>query len=245
MYQTCLAFSVAAIKGEKDLGACPYLDDESRERLQNMIAPKTTLEEEQMQLLEELKASFSRMDIVSVQHRLGVPLKDGDLVINCLGKDFFIDEAGNVISSCHTTPWLNIPLLQYALYGSGRDITGRWVHFREFENGTARAPLFLQRCERPLQHLADQYTDLFKDIVEMFAGEQQEGYLDADISLKLMVLPKFPILLCYWQSEGDLESRLNVFFDQVAEKNLPVDYIHMLIVGLVRMFEKISYLHRS
>ncbi len=245
MFQTCLAFAVAVIKSEKDLSVCPFLDKATTISLQARLPKKVTLVEDQMELLGELKKEFASLDMGSVQQRLGLPLRDGKLQLNCLGKEFFLDSKGNVTSVCHATPWLDIPLLHYAIQSSGKDIAKSWVHFRELENGISRTPLFIQRCEKPLQQLADQYTDLFKDIVEMFSGETLTPCFDADISLTLEPFPKLPVLICYWLPDGDMESDLSIYFDKTAEENLPIDSIHMLMVGMVRMFEKISLHHRS
>ena len=56
-------------------------------------------------------------------------------------------------------------------------------------------------------------------------------------------LPKVPILICYWRADGELPSDLNLFFDDTAEKNLPIEAIYTLATGLVIMFEKIAQTH--
>ena len=59
----------------------------------------------------------------------------------------------------------------------------------------------------------------------------------------LYPLPKVPVLICYWKAEDDIESKLHVFFDDTAEKNLPVDSLFTLGTGIVRMLEKIMHRH--
>jgi hypothetical protein len=77
----------------------------------------------------------------------------------------------------------------------------------------------------------------------MFSGASSFNDFNSDISVVLYPLPKVPILICYWKSEDDLESRLHVFFDDTAEKNLPVESLFTLGTGIVRMLEKIMYKH--
>ena len=109
--------------------------------------------------------------------------------------------------------------------------------------GKSWAGLFSQRCEIPLKNVADNYTDLFNDMLHIFNGKQTEKYYESDISLVLHPLPKVPILICYWKPEDGLESDLNIFFDSTAEENLNIESIYSLGTGLVTMFEKISLRH--
>ena len=37
----------------------------------------------------------------------------------------------------------------------GKEISGKWVPFRELEHGKTWNPLFEQRCEKPLKRIAD------------------------------------------------------------------------------------------
>ena len=91
--------------------------------------------------------------------------------------------------------------------------------------------------------MADQYTDLFNDMLEIFNGRQVENHYSSDISLVLHPLPKVPMLISYWKPDDGLESDLNLFFDATIEDNLNIEAIYTLGVGLVTMFEKISLRH--
>ena len=77
----------------------------------------------------------------------------------------------------------------------------------------------------------------------IFNGRQVENHYESDISLVLHPLPLVPILICYWNPEDELESDLHIFFDETAEKNLPIESIYSLCAGLVTMFEKIFLKH--
>ncbi|MBW2200483.1 MAG: DUF3786 domain-containing protein, partial [Deltaproteobacteria bacterium] len=139
--------------------------------------------------------------------------------------------------------WVVIPALNYILRGGGTPVAGKWVPLRELKNGKTWYRLFEQRCEKPLKRVADTYTDLFKDMLEIFNGRQVENHYASDIALVLHPLPRVPILICYWYPEDDLESSLNIFFDSTAEDNLNIESIWALATGLVRMFEKIALRH--
>jgi hypothetical protein len=59
----------------------------------------------------------------------------------------------------------------------------------------------------------------------------------------LYPFPKVPVLICYWKPEDDIGSKLHLFFDDTAEKNLHIESLFTLGTGLVRMFEKIMHRH--
>jgi len=240
---TCLAFAAAVIKGQKRLADCPQLDRNIVERFNGKIEKKLTHEQQQEQLLEQLKRDIAKIDFSSTAERLGASLSGGNLRIKCFGKDFVVDPEGNITSDCHIKVWITIPLLIYILSSAGTNVSGKWVPFRELKNGMKFNPLFEQRCEKTLKQIADAHTDLFENVLDVFGGRPAELSFTSDISLVLHLLPKVPILICYWKPEDDLESKLNVFFDAAAEDNLSIELIFFLGTGLAMMLEKITIRH--
>lgn len=114
---------------------------------------------------------------------------------------------------------------------------------RELKNGATWARLFGQRCEKPLKQVADNHTDLFEHMVHVFSAKPAPNAFDSDIAVILHPMPRIPMLICYWNPDGGMDSSLNVFFDDTAEENLIIDSIYTLGVGLVAMFEKIAQTH--
>ena len=121
--------------------------------------------------------------------------------------------------------------------------SGKWVSFRELEAGSERYALFRKRCEEAMQRVADQYTDLFDDMVHLFAGRQVARQFKSDISVVLNPLPKVPVMICYWRPDEGLGSSLNLFFDRTADRNLGIGSIFSLAAGLTQMFEKLALRH--
>jgi hypothetical protein len=240
---SCLAFSAAIIKQQKKLSDCPMLDSNTIAQFDDEIGKHVSIEQTMAQSLDKLKMEVATLDFTSRADKIDASLNDKKLVVKCLGKDFSIDAKGNIASQCHTNVWLTIPLLNYVLFGTGKNISGNWVPLRELENGTTWGPLFGQRCEKPLKQIADKHPEFFEDLVYIFSGKSSENNFLADISVILYPLPKIPILICYWKPEDDLESKLNIFFDTTAEENLNIELIYTLGVGLVIMFEKIMNKH--
>jgi len=240
---SCLAFASAVYQGKKQLSACSRLSKEVITQYQGTLAQRKTVEESTEEALAGLKQAVAAADLAATARRLGEPCMHGRLTLSVCGKNLHVDAQGRLSSEIHIHPWIAIPVLTYILEGQGLPVSGTWVPFRELKGGTVRAGLFEQRCEKPLKAVADTYTDLFEDMLHVFNGKRVDAPFDADISLVLRPLPKVPILFCYWNPEETLESSLHIFFDAIADRNLPIDGIYTLIGGLVRMFEKVAQRH--
>ncbi len=146
-------------------------------------------------------------------------------------------------SECHIIPWVKAPLLSYITHKEHQGITGSWISFRDIEGGKEWQNLFTSRCERVLKDLADAHPDLLTDIIDLFMGRPTIGF-DADIALILHPLPHIPLLICYQAPDEELESDLNIFFDECCPVNLHIKSIFTLCSGLVQMFDKIAVMHK-
>ena len=242
---TCMAFAAAVIKQEKQLTLCPYLDKEVLGQHNGKIEQPVNLEKIQERTFRELQDQIRTVDIVARAERLGAQSRGSTIAVTCLGKDFEVDSEGRVLSSCHSHAWFSIPLLTYVLYSKGLPLSGRWVPFRELEQGSKWGPLFERRCEAPLKQIADAHAELFEDLISMFSGSSSTDQFSSDIAVVLHPLPKVPILICYWKPEEGMGSKLHVFFDDTAGQNLTLDSLFTLGTGIVRMLEKIMHKHTN
>ncbi|MCK5311272.1 MAG: DUF3786 domain-containing protein [Desulfobacteraceae bacterium] len=240
---TCLAFSVLVFKGDKQLNECPYIEEEIIEQFDGKIKKRTSAEQDFAEAVAPLKRKIAAIDLSLLGNRLGGKFSGNELTIKILGKDFSVDSKGAFSSDIHINQWIVIPVLNYILNGAGVSASGKWVPLRELAGGKKWYRLFGQRCEKPLKKIADTYTDLFEDMIDIFNGKQVENHYQSDISLILHPLPKVPILICYWKPDDGLDSELNLFFDSNAEDNLNIESIYTLGTGLVLMFEKITLKH--
>jgi len=240
---TCLAFAAAVLKEEKQASDCPRLDHAALTRLGGAISRQVNIESIRDEQLKELKEKIAKRDIVARAKLLGAASNGKSVTVRCLGKDFEVDGKGAVASQCHTHAWFTLPLLDYILNCEGVEPSGKWVPFRELPRGKTWNPLFEQRCEKPLKRIADSHSDLFESLVSMFSGTSAARAFNSDISVVLFPLPRVPMLVCYWRPEDGMESQLNLFFDDTAERNLSVESLFTMATGIVRMLEKIMYRH--
>ena len=239
--KTCLAFAGAVFQGKRKIAECPKLDRETIKQFSGPDEGNSFVEG--ADFLEQLKAEIAAADLAEAARRVGAEFANGKMTLKVLGKDFSVDAQGNLYTQIHINPWVAVPFLIYILAGKGLPVSGNWVSFRELKDGKERYPLFQKRCEDAMKKVADTYTDLFDDLVHIFSARQVDKQFESDISVVLHPLPKVPMMICYWQPEDGLESSLNVFFDETADKNLNADAVFTLGVGLAQMFTKLSYRH--
>ena len=240
--KTCLAFAGAVFQEKRKLHECPQLPKDIAAELDGAIETRPPYEPG-LKYLAQLKSEIARFDLGAAATRTGGSFANGTLTLKVLGKDFAVDVNGNLVADIHINPWIAVPLLNYILFGEGLPVANKWVSLRELNDGRERYPLFHRQCEEPLKRVADVYTALFDDIVQLFSGRQVAKQFDSDISVVLQPLPKVPILLCYWLPEDGMDSNLLVFFDETADRNLDTDSVFTLGVGLAQMIKKIALRH--
>jgi hypothetical protein len=241
--KTCLAFAGAVFQGRRKIADCPKLEREIIERFSGEDQNQDNAFQEGADYLQQLKKEAAAADLAEAAQKVDAEFSGGKLTLKVLGKDFSVDTAGNLSADIHINPWVAVPFLSYVLYGQGLPVSGNWVSFRELKGGKERYPLFQKRCEQSMKRVADTYTGLFDDMVHIFSGKQVEKQFESDISVVLNPLPAVPIMICYWLPEDGLESSLNVFFDETADKNLDVGSVFSLGVGLAQMFSKLALRH--
>ena len=172
---SCMAFALLAAKGEKRLEDCPHLDPEATAELAASLSSGDAADGEGgLTLLDKLKEEIRGVDFAAAAPKLGAEVSGGRLVIRCLGKVFEIDKEGGLHSECHVNNWVHLPLMQYAVHGKGAEVTGVWKRFGELEGYTNWERFFTHRCEKTLHRLADEHTDLFFDILDLF-GKAPDG----------------------------------------------------------------------
>jgi hypothetical protein len=240
---TCLAFAAAVFKGSRQLGECPTLDPEIIARHEGHSQTGKTLEQEAQEAIAGLQRKIATVDLAEAASRLGGTHSNGKLSLKILGKDFSVDSQGKFYTDIHVHSWVAVPVLRYILEGEGRSVAGQWVPLRELDGGKDWYRLFGQRCEKPMKLVADSYTDLFEDLIQLFNARPVGRHFDSDISVVLYPLPRVPILICYWKPDEGLESDLHLFFDRTAEANLTIEALYTLGAGLAQMFAKIALRH--
>jgi hypothetical protein len=241
--KTCLAFAGAVFRGLRALEDCPKLDAATLERIAGGEREGQAGDEGYGQNLADLQQQVVDLEFAEAAKRLGISFLDDRLTLKILGKDFAIDKKGGFSSTIHINPWVAVPFLTYVLHSTDVPVTGEWISFREIEGGPERYALFKRRAEEAMKRVADIWPDLFDDIVHLFEGRHVEPQFASDISVVLQVLPRVPLMICYWRESEGIASSLNIFFDRSIGEHLDIAAVYMLAAGLTQMFEKLALQH--
>ncbi len=240
---TCMAFAACVHKGDKGLESCPRLDTRVLEKFEGGVRKRKSADQDAAEEIARLKNEIAGIDLEAAARRVGGRFSGGRLTLKILGKDFSVDEQGKIFSDIHINSWVTVPFFIYVLYGKGTIPGDNWIPFRELDGGQEMYGLFSQQCEKRLKKVADGYTGLFEDMLNIFSGKQVKRHYESDISLVLYPLPRVPVLICYWKPEDGMDSGLSLFFDVRVEDNLPLAAIYTLCTGMSRMFENIVKSH--
>lgn len=245
---TCMAFANQVAQGLREPGDCPYLDLSALD-LGELGPAATPAGTDQEEILLELRDRIGQVDLAAVADAAGARLDGDSLVVSCLGRDFLIDNRGNLRSACHANFWVLIPLLDYVIRaaslgpGVASEPRGPWIKYDELGGGMSQSDFFSKSCEGALCLLHDEHPDLFPDLMDLFAAEHVDQGFDADLSVVLHPLPKVPLLVCYWEADPPFASKLSIYFDASTPARLSIEATIILIMGIVEMLKRIVTRH--
>ena len=230
--KTCMPFSLAAIRGEVQLSECPLLSEEEISDIKRSLTVFDWREELVLKLRREIRA----IDFDSVADGIGAEIKDGSLLLKCLGRDFCIAPGGEIVTHGRMTPWVNILLLHYIRTAGDKQLTGKWVSFSSLKGGIVKASSFQRDCEEPLTVLFEKDVANTASIIVGMGAEKRGGF-PTDNAWHLSLLPKLPVTILYWPGEEEFPAKVKILFDSTADSFLDVESLIFLVEGLVRNIE--------
>ncbi len=236
---TCMAFAVQVIQQTRKLSDCPHLPANRIEEMAFREARRQHLNEVPDLLKERVRA----IDFSGAARRLAARPVEDMLAFSCLGRDFLVDQEGELHAECHVNFWVHVPLLNYIHHCKGRALTGEWVKYDQLRNAMSFSNYFAARCETALKELADLHGKLFFDSLSVLGGRKGPEDFGAERTVRLQPLPRVPFLVCHWPKDEEFDSKLSVFFDRSAEDNIDPESLYILGMGLVEMLKKFIRRH--
>ncbi len=240
---SCMAFAASVFQGMKVITACPHLEQASAEHYRTGMVARQGKDEDYGQLIKNLQEEVATLDFTDISNRIGIRIIDGTLAVPCLGRDFFIDQHGQMNSSCHINHWIQVPLLHYLLKCQGVEPKNNWIPFATLPGAGQWGQYFNHRCEKALQQLIDAHEGLMLELFFLFGAQSLTADGGADHSLSILPLPKVPFLINYWRSEEGFPSQLNILLDHSAAQNTTPHSITLLARGIIEMFRQLIVSH--
>ncbi len=241
--KTCTAFAAAVFKGDKPLALCPEVSPDLLDQYAETASKGNSLEQDWEKALSALKSRVAGIDFNEAAERTGGAYDGRKLSVRIMGKAFSVDHHGNLYSDIHANQWVTMPILSYLIHCKGTPVSGNWVSMRELPSGMDWYSFFNKQCEQRLKQLADTYTDLFEDLVQIFDGKPVDRHFQSDVAVVLRPLPLVPLMVTYLRPEDGMDSSLSLLFDETAEENLGIEAIYTLGTGIAVMFEKLARRH--
>lgn len=146
------------------------------------------------------------------------------------GRTFEADTLGTPIQihwpDCEITPrlgmWHHLTILQYMAGAREIPLTGNYVSLCDFrEGGLARGSSFDRENDRMIRIIGKNGVEAIQKAAGELGGIVIPG--KADVSIRFLFLPKFPMVLNLWQEDEDFPASGKVLLDSTAENFLQVE----------------------
>jgi len=232
--KACMPFALSVIKGDADLSKCPLLTKDEIRDMKGSI----TRSDWQEELIQSLRLKIKDVDLSAITKDLGGNFRDGRLFMHCLGREFEIFPGGDIRSQGHIRPWIKILLLHYINTHGKAELSGTWVSFSELRSGMVKASSFLREAEDPIKELFESNPEGVSAAIKTL-GAQQSGNFPTSKAWVLFLLPKVPVVILYWPEEDEFPAKVQILFDQNADKFLDVESLMFLLEGLVKNIERV------
>lgn len=225
--RTCMAFAIHLKTNPGGLNECRYLEPTTVSEIKSMLNEGDWRDE----LIRSLRKEIQGMDIVKTGHDIGAIIRDKTIMIRCIGKDYLIDNEGNITPEPYNK-WISILLLHYIRNRGKGELTGQWMAFSELKGGLVKASTFQRDCEEPLRELFDVMNERIDRILKRIGGRPVSGF-PAERTWIIDLLPRVRLLILYSKGDEEFPSSLKVVFDKVTGNFLDVESIIFLLEGFV------------
>lgn len=121
-------------------------------------------------------------------------------------------------------------LLHYLTTATGAALTNRWITFREVPSGAFYYPSFVKRAITPLVACFGNHPEGLQKVGSKI-GELISG--PGDVAVRILALPRVPVVLSLWQGDDEFGPEGNVLFDASIASYLPTEDIAYLAGSVV------------
>jgi hypothetical protein len=121
-------------------------------------------------------------------------------------------------------------LLHYLITAKGVPVGEEWITFREVPSGHFYYDPFSKRAIKPLLSTFGQNPSLFGEVAQVM-GQLMPS--PGDTALKVLALPRVPIVLSLWRGDDEFGPEANVHFDQSIVSYLSTEDIAYLSGAVV------------
>ncbi len=121
-------------------------------------------------------------------------------------------------------------LLHYLITARGVPVGDEWITFREVPSGPFYYAAFVKRAILPLGKCFGARPSLFDEVGQVIG---QVSPSPGDKALKILALPRVPVVLSLWSGDEEFPPEANLYFDQSIASYLPTEDIAYLASAVV------------
>lgn len=121
-------------------------------------------------------------------------------------------------------------LLHYLITARGVPVGDEWITFREVPSGPFYYAAFVKRAILPLGKCFGARPSLFDEVGQVIG---QVSPSPGDKALKILALPRVPVVLSLWSGDEEFPPEANLYFDQSIASYLPTEDIAYLAGAVV------------
>lgn len=175
-------------------------------------------------------AQFDRIDLQSVEQKLGVHVGKNEIIIPLFGKPHKVSKSG-VTDPSGKQPalYIGVILCKYLLLCP--DVCPRekeWASFKDLKDSGPLTKYFANEIERPIAtYFAGRVGDMEK------ASKTLGGYppgIEAtyDLAMQFDALPQVPIIMLYNDADDEFPAKCSLLFERHAENYLDAECLAMV-----------------
>ncbi len=233
-FLTCLAYATQVITGEGRSESCPYLDEQTRNSLQPLLAEQHEngigIKREGFdKALEYLRKEMQRCRLKTVAAGLGADYAQIDgvptLELVYLGRKIRVSAETIVdLDGREIDPWEKIFIYNYVL-GGAAEPSGNWVGMESFPNSISKIRSLRGHCEERLAQAFAGKAERFAQGAAVWGREVTAEVERTDFAAEFQVLPKLAVRVLWWDedpAEG-FASQVKFLFDSRALETLDLE----------------------
>ena len=154
--------------------------------------------------------------------------------LSFLGKDYHLIVGNNGIAFDESMETIKLQdqvlLLHYLITATGTPIQNRWITFREVPSGPFYYASFVKRAIIPLVSCFGPNPEGFEKVGAKIGEVMSEP---GDIAVRVLALPRVPVVLSLWKGDDEFPPEGNILFDASVPSYLSTEDIAYLAGAVV------------
>ncbi|MCP4683698.1 MAG: DUF3786 domain-containing protein [Desulfobacterales bacterium] len=192
---------------------------------------------------KDYMAQVARLDLKSVEQKLGVQVEGNEVVIPLLGEPYRVSEKDIIGPSGEKASFdICIILFKYLLLCPDMDPKDKeWVTYRDIKDAGPLTAYFINDVEQPVSsNFAGRLSDLEK-ASKALGGYPPNIELPYDLSVQFDLLPRIPVLVLFNDRDDEFPAKCSVLFERRVRDYLDAECI--AIAGRLVANNLISFFH--